>query len=62
MKKLRKLLDNVEPLFIKGGRFERFLEDLDPMVALEGGSRSAQHQDRVLDVRLVDRHVLKAPL
>ena len=24
MKKLRKLLDNVEPLFIKGGRFERF--------------------------------------
>ncbi len=24
MKKLRKVLDNVEPLFIKGGRFERF--------------------------------------
>jgi len=24
MKKLRKMLDNVEPLFIKGGRFERF--------------------------------------
>jgi len=24
MKKLRKMLDNVEPLFVKGGRFERF--------------------------------------
>jgi Na+-transporting NADH:ubiquinone oxidoreductase subunit B len=24
MKRLRKLLDNVEPLFVKGGRFERF--------------------------------------
>jgi len=24
MKRLRKMLDNIEPLFIKGGRFERF--------------------------------------
>ena len=24
MKRLRKLLDNVEPLFVKGGRLERF--------------------------------------
>ena len=24
MKRLRKMLDNVEPLFVKGGRFERF--------------------------------------
>ena len=24
MKRLRKLLDNVEPLFVKGGRFQRF--------------------------------------